>query len=145
MTRIPHFLRNRLTDAGKVVSLMPQMPFTPRNIPGTHFCYRLSQPQGHSAAGNIRSIEKSDDLTGNRTRDLPACSIVPHSTTLSHAPVLSSAVLIIHNYSHSLIVTLLLHNITNSDHPSLKTVLNAIFYCIRCLITCTSMKYLTST
>jgi len=24
------------------------------NIPGTHFCYRLSQPQGHSAAGRIR-------------------------------------------------------------------------------------------
>ena len=23
------------------------------NIPGTHFCYRLSQPQGHSSAGRI--------------------------------------------------------------------------------------------
>ena len=39
-----------------------------RNIPGTHFCQRLSRPQGHSAAGM------------NRTRDLPACSAVPQST-----------------------------------------------------------------
>jgi hypothetical protein len=40
-------------------------------------------PQGHSAAGNIRSIEKnkSSYLTGNLTRDLPACRIVPQLTT----------------------------------------------------------------
>jgi hypothetical protein len=43
---------------------------------------RLSRPQDHSAAGRIRSIEKSNDLMGNRTRGLPACSIVPHPTTL---------------------------------------------------------------
>jgi hypothetical protein len=49
-------------------------PFTPRKIPGTHFCYRLSRPQGHSAAGGIRSIEKSNNLIGNRTRDLLACT-----------------------------------------------------------------------
>jgi hypothetical protein len=36
---------------------------------------RLSRPQGHSAAGRIRSVEKSNDLIGNQTRDLPACSI----------------------------------------------------------------------
>jgi hypothetical protein len=47
----------------------------------------LSQPQGHSAAGNIRSIEKSSELIGNRTRDLPACSTVPQSTTLPRAPI----------------------------------------------------------
>jgi hypothetical protein len=33
---------------------------------------RLSQPQGHTAAGSIRTIENSNDLIGNRTRDLPA-------------------------------------------------------------------------
>jgi hypothetical protein len=45
--------------------------------------YRLSQPQGHSAAGRIRirSTEKSNDLIGIRTRDLPACSIVPQPGT----------------------------------------------------------------
>jgi hypothetical protein len=33
---------------------------------------RLSRPQGHSAAGRIRSIEKSNDLIGNPISDLPA-------------------------------------------------------------------------
>ena len=27
------------------------------NIPGTHFCQRLSQPQGRSMAGRIMSME----------------------------------------------------------------------------------------
>jgi hypothetical protein len=57
-------------------------PFTPRKIAGTHFCYRLSGFEGHSAAGRIRLIEKSNDLIGNRTRDLPARSVVPQPTTL---------------------------------------------------------------
>jgi hypothetical protein len=70
-------LDNRFTDDGEVVSLTRRPPFTPRNIHGTHFCYRLSRPQGHSAAGRIMSIEKSSDI-GNRTSDLPACSIVSH-------------------------------------------------------------------
>jgi hypothetical protein len=47
----------------------------PWKIPGTHFCYRLSQSQGHNAAGRSRPIEKSNDLIGNQTNDRPACSI----------------------------------------------------------------------
>jgi hypothetical protein len=50
-------------------------PLPSREIPGTHFCWRLSRPQGHSAAGRIRWIEKIH--IGTRTCDLPACSIVP--------------------------------------------------------------------
>jgi hypothetical protein len=42
--------------------------------------------QGHSVAGSIRSIEKSNDLIGIRTRDLPACCVVPQLTTLPRAP-----------------------------------------------------------
>jgi hypothetical protein len=49
---------------------------------------RLSRPQGHSAAGKIRSIEK-EHVIGTRTRDLPACSIVPQPTTLPPAPYIS--------------------------------------------------------
>jgi hypothetical protein len=37
MLRLPHFLDSQLTDGGEV-SLTRQPPFTPRNIPGTHFC-----------------------------------------------------------------------------------------------------------
>jgi hypothetical protein len=33
-------------------------------------------------AGRVRAIEKSNDHIGNRTRDLPACFIVPRPTTL---------------------------------------------------------------
>jgi len=40
-------------DGGKVVSLLHRPPLTPRNSPGTHFCYRMSRPLGHSAIGRI--------------------------------------------------------------------------------------------
>jgi hypothetical protein len=100
---------------------MPQPPFTPRKIPGTHFCYRLSQLQGRSVAGRIKSIEKSKDLIGNQTRDFPACGIVPQPTT-TPCPILSMATLILHNCSNFLVITLLLQIITNPGHPSLKMV-----------------------
>jgi hypothetical protein len=37
-------------------------------------------------AGRIKSIEKYNYLFGIRSHDLPACSIVPQSTTLPRAP-----------------------------------------------------------
>ena len=54
--------------------------YPPGNIPGTHFCQRLSQTQGHSAARRIVSMKNSNDTIGNRTRDLRACSAVPQPT-----------------------------------------------------------------
>ena len=54
--------------------------YPPGNIPGTHFCQRLSRPQGHSAARRIVSMKNSNDTIGNRTRDLPTCSAVPQPT-----------------------------------------------------------------
>jgi hypothetical protein len=53
MSRLPHFIYNRLKDGGKVVSLMRRLLFTPRKIPGTHFCQRLIRPQDRSVAGRI--------------------------------------------------------------------------------------------
>jgi hypothetical protein len=38
-------------------------------------------------AEKIWSTEKSDDLTGNAIRDLPACSILPQPIMLPHAPL----------------------------------------------------------
>ena len=67
-------------EGGKVASLKHRTPLLPKNIPGTHFCQRLSQSQGHSAAGRIMSMKSSSDTIGNRTRDLPACSEVPQPT-----------------------------------------------------------------
>jgi hypothetical protein len=37
MSRLPHFLDNRFTVGGEVVSLTLQSPFTFRKIPGTDF------------------------------------------------------------------------------------------------------------
>ena len=65
---------------------MHRPPLPPGNIPGTHFCQRLSQPQGHSAAGRIMSMKNSSGTIRNRTRDLPACSAVLQPTEPLRAP-----------------------------------------------------------
>jgi hypothetical protein len=64
-------------DGGKVVSLRHRPPLRPGNTCGTHFCWRLNRPQGHSVTGRIMSLKNSNDTTRNRTRDLPVCSVVP--------------------------------------------------------------------
>ena len=56
---------------------MHRPPLPPENIPDTNFCWRLSQPQVHSATGRIMSTKNSNDTIVNRTRDLPACWAVP--------------------------------------------------------------------
>ena len=43
-------------DGGKV-SLTHRPPLPPGNTPGTHFCSRLSRPQGHTAIGSIMSMK----------------------------------------------------------------------------------------
>ena len=78
--------RQSAHEGGKVVSPKHRPPLPPGNIPGTHFCWRLSQPQGHSAAGRIMSMKNSSDTIGNRTRDLTDCSAVPQPTALPRAP-----------------------------------------------------------
>jgi hypothetical protein len=70
--------------AVRLPALRARHPLAPRKIPGTHFSYRRSRHQGYSAAGRIREIEKIH-LIGTRSRDLPACSIVPQPTTLPRA------------------------------------------------------------
>jgi hypothetical protein len=103
MLRFPHFLDNRFTDGSEVVSLMPWPPFTPRKIPGIHFCYRLSQPRGHSATGRIRSIIKSNDIR-NQTCNLLTCSIVPQPTTLPCAHHLQGRRLILNTMKLYIVV-----------------------------------------
>ena len=74
--RFPDFM-TMAQDGGKVVSLTHRLPLPPGNTPGTHFCWRLSRPQGHSATGRIMSLKNSIDTVGNRTCDLLIRSIVP--------------------------------------------------------------------
>jgi hypothetical protein len=73
--RFPDFMTTA-QDGDKAVSLTHRPPLPPGNTPGTHFCYRLSRPQGHSATGRILSLKNSNDTIRNRTRDLPVCSVV---------------------------------------------------------------------
>jgi hypothetical protein len=71
---------------GRLSALRTGRLHPPGNIPGTHFCYRLSQPQGHSAAGSIMSMKNTKDTIGNRTRDLPTCNAVPQPTAPPRTP-----------------------------------------------------------
>jgi hypothetical protein len=45
--------------------------------PDTHFFYRLSRAQSHSAAESIISTKYCSDTIRNQTRHLQACSAVP--------------------------------------------------------------------
>ena len=74
--RFPDFM-TMAQDGGKVVSLTHRPPLPPGNTLGTHFSWRVSRPQGHSATGRIMSLKNSNDNIGNRARDLPVCSVVP--------------------------------------------------------------------
>jgi len=52
--------------------------YRPGNIPGTCLSEKLIRPQGHSAG---RKDYVNKNTIGNRTRDLPACSLVPQLIT----------------------------------------------------------------
>jgi len=70
-----------LHEGGKVISLTHRPPLPPRK----YTCVkRLSLPQGHGVAGRIISMKNSHDPTGNRNRDLPACSSVSQPTAPPH-------------------------------------------------------------
>jgi hypothetical protein len=86
--RFPHFLDSQLTDDSEVVSLTCQQPFTPERFLVLISVKRLNQPQGHSAAGRIWSLEKSSGLIGYQTPNLLACTRVPQPTSLLRACVL---------------------------------------------------------
>jgi hypothetical protein len=53
--------------------------YPPVNIPSTHFCERLSQPQEYRAAGRIMSVKNSNDIIGNRTRAVPQPNALPRA------------------------------------------------------------------
>jgi hypothetical protein len=74
--RFPDYMTTA-QDGGKVVNLTLRPTLPPGNAPGTHFCSRLSRPQGHSAIGRIMSMENFSNTIWNRTSVLPICSKVP--------------------------------------------------------------------
>jgi len=80
----PRFQDNRHMKLVRLSAVCTSHFYPQGNISGTHFCYRLSQPQGHSEAGRIMSLKNSNDTTGNRTHDLLTCSAVPQPTAPLH-------------------------------------------------------------
>jgi hypothetical protein len=78
--RLLEFPDNRHMKVLRFVSPTHRPSLPPGRISGTHFCWRLSRPQGRSATGRIKSLETFSDPIGSRTRDLPAFSAVPQPT-----------------------------------------------------------------
>jgi uncharacterized lipoprotein YbaY len=66
--------------AGKLVSLTHRLPFNPGNI-SVASRVRLDA-RAIVRLERLRNLKKSNDLIGNRNRELPACSIVPQPTAL---------------------------------------------------------------
>jgi hypothetical protein len=76
----PGFRGNPHMKVASLPALHTGRLYAQGNIHGTHFCYRMSRPKGHSTAGKIISIKNCNDTIGNRTRYLAACSPVPQPT-----------------------------------------------------------------
>ena len=76
----PRFQDNRHMKVVSLSTLHTGHLHAPRNITGTHLCWRLSIPQGHSAVRRIMSMKNSNDTIGNRTRVLPARNTVCQQT-----------------------------------------------------------------
>jgi hypothetical protein len=72
-SRLSHFLDNWLREGGEAVSLTHHPPFLPGRFLVLISARGWVDRQNHTAAGRIRSIEKSNNLIGNRTYDLPLC------------------------------------------------------------------------
>ena len=82
--RFPHFKKH---ESGKVSPTHRPLLLS-RKYSRYSFLLRLSQPQGHSAAGRIMSMKNSNDTIGNRTRDHAACRIVKEYGSLVVSTVL---------------------------------------------------------
>ena len=85
--RLPEFLDSQHMKVVRLSALRTGRLYPQGNISGTHFCQRLSRPQGYNAAGRIMSMKNSIDTIGNRTPHLPACSAVPQPTAPPCAPI----------------------------------------------------------
>ena len=61
--------RQSAHESGKIISPTHRPPLPPpqANIPGTHFCWRMNQLQGHNVAGRIMSMKNSNNTIRKRT------------------------------------------------------------------------------
>jgi len=69
---VPIFQDSRYMKVIRLSALRTGHLYPPGNSPGTHFCWRLSQLQSHSATGRIMSMKNWNETIGYRIRDLPS-------------------------------------------------------------------------
>jgi len=62
---VPIFLDDRHMKVVRLLVLRTDRLYPTEKIPGTHFYYRLSRPEGHSAGGNFMSKKNSNDTIGS--------------------------------------------------------------------------------
>jgi hypothetical protein len=74
---LPEFPDSRHMKVVRLSALRTGRLYPLGDSPGTHLCERLSQHQGHSAAGRIMSMKTFKRTIRNRTRTLPCCNAVP--------------------------------------------------------------------
>jgi hypothetical protein len=80
--RLPEFIDSLHMKVVRLLALHTSHLYTTQDITGTHLCWRLSRPQGRSAAGRFQSEKNANDPMGDRTRDLSACRVLPQPTAL---------------------------------------------------------------
>jgi hypothetical protein len=80
MLRIPHCVDSRLTDGSTIdsLTLRPSL-YCPENFSpsDTHFCQRLSKPEGLVRPEELGTLIRLVHLIGYRTHDLLTRSSVP--------------------------------------------------------------------
>jgi hypothetical protein len=74
----PHFLDNRLTDSGEVVSLMCRPPFTPERLLVLISVKEWVDPRA-IVWRRIRPIQKSNNLIRSWTHKVQSCSMEPQA------------------------------------------------------------------
>jgi len=84
--RFPGFLEHRHMKAAKLSALSTGRLNPSRDIPGTHFCCRLSRLESHTATGRFKLIKNFSDTIGNRTRNLTNLTAVFQKNASSRAP-----------------------------------------------------------
>jgi hypothetical protein len=77
----PPFIHNWPTKVGEIASLTRRPTLPLKKITSTYLYLRFYRPRP-CAAGRIRSVRKSNDIIGSRTRYHPAASLVPTPSTL---------------------------------------------------------------
>jgi hypothetical protein len=92
----PYGCRQLAYASGKLVISMHWRPLPLGDIPATHFCLRLSHPQGQRAARRFKSMNNPSYSIGNQISNHLVCRTIPQPALPPHIPIQSLEHLAIH-------------------------------------------------